>query len=84
MRDVRTLQSTVRSRRPGRPARTALGRCCGEAPADEAYGQAKYLYAWLEDQDVSYVLAIRRSDTLTTSADEQRADALIAGAPPPA
>jgi SRSO17 transposase len=49
--------------------------------ADEVYGQAKYLQAWLEDQDVFYVLAIRRSDTLTTPAGEQRADALIAAAP---
>ena len=32
--------------------------------ADEAYGQAKWLQAWLEDQDVSYVMAIRCSDTL--------------------
>ena len=49
--------------------------------ADEVYGQAKYLQAWLEEQDVSYVMAIRRSDTLTTPAGEQRADALIAAAP---
>jgi SRSO17 transposase len=49
--------------------------------ADEAYGQAKYLHAWLEDWDVSYVLAIRRSDTLTTDMGEQRADALIAATP---
>jgi SRSO17 transposase len=49
--------------------------------ADEVYGQAKYLQAWLEEKDVSYVLAIRRSDTLTTPAGEQRADALIAAAP---
>jgi len=49
--------------------------------ADEAYGQAKYLHAWLEDHDVSYVLAIRCSDTLTTGTGEQRADALIAAAP---
>ena len=49
--------------------------------ADETYGQAKWLQAWLEDQDVSYVMAIRRSDTLTTPAGEQRADALIAAAP---
>ena len=49
--------------------------------ADEVYGQAKYLQAWLEEQDVFYVLAIRRSDTLTTPAGEQRADALIAAAP---
>ena len=48
--------------------------------ADEAYGQAKYLQAWLEERDVSYVMAIRRSDTLTTAAGEQRADALIAAA----
>jgi SRSO17 transposase len=46
--------------------------------ADEIYGQAKYLQAWLEDQDVSYVMAIRCSDTLTTPEGEQRADALIA------
>jgi hypothetical protein len=47
--------------------------------ADETYGQAKWLQAWLEDQDVSYVMAIRCSDTLTTGTGEQRADALIAG-----
>ena len=46
--------------------------------ADEIYGQAKYLQAWLEDQEVSYGMAIRCSDTLTTPAGEQRADALIA------
>lgn len=45
--------------------------------ADEAYGQAKWLQAWLEEHGVSYVMAIRRSDTLTTGAGEQRADALI-------
>ncbi len=33
--------------------------------ADEVYGQAKWLQAWLEDQDVSYVMAIRCSDTVT-------------------
>ena len=49
--------------------------------ADETYGQAKYLQAWLEEQDVSYVMAIRCSDTLTTPEGEQRADALIAAAP---
>jgi SRSO17 transposase len=49
--------------------------------ADEVYGQAKYLHAWLEDQDVSYVLAIKRSDTLTTAGGEQRADALVAAVP---
>jgi SRSO17 transposase len=49
--------------------------------ADETYGQAKWLQAWLEEQAVSYVMAIRCSDTVTTSAGEQRADALIAAAP---
>jgi SRSO17 transposase len=49
--------------------------------ADEVYGQAKYLHVWLEDQDVSYVLAIKRNDTLTTPQGEQRADALIAALP---
>jgi SRSO17 transposase len=38
--------------------------------ADEVYGQAKYLHAWLEDRGVSYVLAIKRNDTLTTPAGE--------------
>jgi SRSO17 transposase len=49
--------------------------------ADETYGQAKYLQAWLEGRDVSYVMAIRCSDTLTTGTGEQRADVLIAAAP---
>ena len=49
--------------------------------ADEAYGQAKWLQAWLEDQDIWYVMAIRCSDTLTTPEGEQRADALIAAVP---
>jgi len=48
--------------------------------ADEAYGQARYLRAWLEERDVSYVVAIRCRDTFTTPAGEQRADALIAAA----
>ena len=46
--------------------------------ADEAYGQAKWLQAWLEDQDIWYVVAIRCSDTLTTAEGERRADDLIA------
>ena len=49
--------------------------------ADEVYGQAKYLHAWLEEHDVSYVLAIKRNDTLTTAGGEQPADALIAAVP---
>jgi len=50
--------------------------------ADEVYGQAKWLQAWLEDHDVSYVMAIRRSDTLTMPVGEQRADTLISAVPP--
>jgi hypothetical protein len=49
--------------------------------ADEVYGQAKWLQAWLEEHGVSYVMAIRRSDTLTTAVGEQRANALIAAVP---
>jgi SRSO17 transposase len=49
--------------------------------ADEAYGQAKWLQAWLEDQDIWYAMAIRCSDTLTTPEGERRADDLIAAVP---
>ena len=49
--------------------------------ADEAYGQAKWLQTWLEDQDIWYVMAIRCSDTLTMPEGERRADALIAAIP---
>jgi hypothetical protein len=46
--------------------------------ADEVYGQAKYLRAWLEEQGVSYVMATRRTDTFPTAEGEQRAEVLIA------
>ena len=49
--------------------------------ADETYGQAKWLQAWLEEKDIWYVMAIRCSDTLTTPAGERRAGALIAALP---
>ena len=49
--------------------------------ADEVYGQAKFLHAWLEERDVSYVLAIKCNDTLTMPAGQQRADELIAAVP---
>ncbi|MGH3164844.1 MAG: IS701 family transposase [Trebonia sp.] len=49
--------------------------------ADEAYGQAKWLQAWLEDRDIWYVMAIRCSDTLTMPEGERRADTLIAAVP---
>jgi SRSO17 transposase len=52
--------------------------------ADETYGQAKWLQAWLEGQDIWYVMAIRCSDTLTTPAGEQRAGVLIAATAPQA
>jgi hypothetical protein len=45
------------------------------------YGQAKRLQARLEDRDVSDVMTVRCSGTLTTPAGEQRADALIAAVP---
>ena len=51
--------------------------------ADEAYGQAKWLQSWLEDQDIWYVVAIRCSDTLTTpegSAAGRRSDRRRPGA----
>ena len=50
--------------------------------ADETYGQAKWLQAWLEDQDIWYVMAIRCSDTLTMPEGERRADELIAAVSP--
>jgi len=49
--------------------------------ADETYGQAKFLQAWLEDQGVSCVMAIGCSGTLTVPEGEQRAGALIAAVP---
>src|SRR5690348_10276013 len=49
--------------------------------ADEVYGQAKWLQAWLEEQDVWYVMAIRCSDTVTMAEGERRADDLIAAVP---
>jgi SRSO17 transposase len=49
--------------------------------ADETYGQAKWLQAWLEERDAWYVMAIRCSDTLTMAEGERRADALIAAVP---
>ncbi len=47
--------------------------------ADEAYGQVKYLRAWLEDRDAAHVLATKVNDLLTTAEGaELRADELIA------
>jgi SRSO17 transposase len=50
--------------------------------AEEAYGQVKYLRAWLEECDAAYVLATKVNDLLITAAGaEARADELIAGLP---
>ena len=49
--------------------------------ADEVYGQAKFLHAWLEERNVPYVLAIKCNDTLTMPGGQRRADALIAALP---
>jgi SRSO17 transposase len=51
--------------------------------ADEAYGQAPYLREWLEEQDVSFVMATRCDDRVTPrgTAEPQRADVLVAALP---
>jgi SRSO17 transposase len=54
----------------------------GWVTADEAYGQVKYLRAWLEHHDAAYVVSTKVNDTLiTTDGREVRADALIAALP---
>ena len=51
--------------------------------ADEAYGQASYPRVWLEQRDVSYVLATRRNDDVfTPDGRTGRADEMIAAVPP--
>lgn len=53
------------------------------ATADEAYGQVKYLRVWLEERDISYVLATRRNDDVfTPDGRAGRADEMIAAIPP--
>jgi len=50
--------------------------------ADEAYGQVKYLRVWLEQGDVSYVLATRCNDDVgTTDGRTGRVDELVAALP---
>lgn len=50
--------------------------------ADEAYGQAKYLRVWLEQHDLGYVLATRRTDELaTTAGGHAQAGQLVAALP---
>ncbi len=46
--------------------------------ADEAYGQARYLRQWCEEHDVSYVMATRCDEAMSTRADRvERADVLV-------
>jgi SRSO17 transposase len=60
----------------------AAGVPFGWVTADEAYGQVKYLRVWLEQRDISYVLATRRNDDmLTPDGRTARADELIAALP---
>ncbi|MDJ0420555.1 IS701 family transposase [Rhodococcus opacus] len=50
--------------------------------ADEAYGQVKYLRVWLEERDISYVLATRcNDDVFTRHGRSGRADEMIAAVP---
>jgi SRSO17 transposase len=63
-------------------ARQMIGRAMqagvpfGWVAADEAYGQNTPLREWLEDRQVSYVLAVPKSFTAQTAAGPRRADAL--------
>ena len=49
--------------------------------ADEAYGDNGPLRAFLEEQQVSYVLAVSRDYVVTTPAGRRRADALAVKLP---
>ena len=48
----------------------------GWVAADEAYGQNTALRSWLDERQVSYVLAVPKSFTAATAAGPRRADAL--------
>src|SRR5258708_36515331 len=50
--------------------------------ADEAYGQNPGLRDWLEEQRISYVMAVPASEPCAPSAGKIRADALTARVPP--
>ncbi len=50
--------------------------------ADEAYVQARYLREWCEEHDVSYVMATRCDEAMTTRAERvERVDVLVAELP---
>ncbi len=53
----------------------------GWVAADEAYGQNTPLRDWLEEHDVSYVLAVPKSFPAATAAGQNRADELAARVP---
>ena len=54
------------------------GARSGWVAADEAYGQNTPLRDWLEEHDLSYVLAVPKSFTAATAAGPNRADELAA------
>ncbi len=70
----RRVSRTRSSSRPSRCWLRHAGRAFDAAvpfswvTADEAYGQVKYLRVWLEQRDVSYVLATRCNDDVLTTA----------------
>ena len=53
----------------------------GWVAADEVYGQNPGLRAWLEQEKVSYVMAVPCSQQVTTAAGSRRADELAALVP---
>ena len=53
----------------------------GRVTADEAYGDNGPLRAFLEEQQLGYVLAVSRDHVITTAAGRRRADVLAAGLP---
>src|SRR5256885_6644539 len=50
--------------------------------ADEAYGQNPGLRDWLEEQQISYVMAVPVSEPCATAAGKTRAEELAARGPP--
>jgi SRSO17 transposase len=54
----------------------------GWVAGDEVYGADPGLRAGIEERQLSYVLAVAKSHSVTTAAGTQRADALTARLPP--
>ena len=59
----------------------AAGVPFGWLAADEVYGQNPGLRSWLEEQRISYVMAVPCSEQVTTAAGTRRADELAALVP---